>query len=91
MFHAEVKNLVDQVNRLLPAGSGKLYAPDLKFHRAIGDFKGQSWSVNGEELSPEAHAKHLSETLPSKEDEAVLRDIFSSGETWIEPREPKTN
>ena len=91
MFHGEVRNLIDQVNRLVPENSEKLYAPDLKFHRAIGDFKDQPWSVTGEELSPEAHARHLKETLPTAEDEAALRDIFASGETWIEPRETKPN
>jgi benzoyl-CoA 2,3-epoxidase subunit B len=91
MFHAEVKNLIDQVNRFVPAGAEKLYAPDLKFHRAIGDFKGQPWSVTGEELSPEKYASHLAETLPGPQDESALKDIFSSGETWIEPRESKSN
>jgi benzoyl-CoA 2,3-dioxygenase component B len=90
MFHAEVKNLIDQINRLLPEASEKLSAPDMKFHRAIGDFKGSRWSVTGEELSPEDFERHLRETLPRPEDEAVLRDIFASGETWIEPREGKT-
>jgi benzoyl-CoA 2,3-dioxygenase component B len=91
MFHSEVRNLIDQVNRLLPESSEKLYTPDLRFHRSIGDFKGQPWSVTGEELSSEAHARHLAETLPRPEDEIVLKDIFASGEIWIEPRETKTN
>jgi benzoyl-CoA 2,3-dioxygenase component B len=90
-FHQEVINLIDQLNNQLPPGAEKLYAPDLKFHRAIGDFKGEPFSVRGEKLSPEVHAQHLSEVLPTGEDEETLKDIFSSGETWIEPREPKAN
>jgi benzoyl-CoA 2,3-dioxygenase component B len=90
-FHQEVAGLIDQLNRLLPPGSGKLSAPDLKFHRSIGDFKGQFRSVTGEELAPEDSARHLAASLPSAEDEAALKDIFSSGETWIEPRESKAN
>ena len=90
-FHQEVGTLIDQLNRLLPADSPNLSAPDLKFHRSIGDFKGKTYSVTGEELSPEAYEKHLIETLPTANDETVLKDIFSSGETWIDPRESKAN
>ncbi len=90
-FHQEVANLIDQLNRLLPPGSEKLYAPDLKFHRSIGDFKGQPRSVTGEELSPDAYERHLAETLPGAQDDVALKDIFSSGEIWIEPRESKAN
>ena len=32
-------------------------APDLKFHRAIGEFAGQPYSVTGELLSPEGYAE----------------------------------
>jgi len=90
-FHREVEQLIGQLNRHVPEGQPRLAAPDLKFHRAIGDFKGQPWSVAGEELSPEDYARHLAETLPGAEDESMLKDIFSSGETWIEPRDSKTN
>ena len=90
-YFEEVRGLVDQLNRLLPPDREKLYSPDLKFHRAIGDFKDRRYSVTGEELSEAAYAKHLSEMLPTPQDEIDLNEIFKSGETWIEPREPKAN
>jgi benzoyl-CoA 2,3-dioxygenase component B len=85
-FFQEVNQLIGQLNRHVPEGQPKLAAPDLKFHRAIGDFKEGRYSVTGEELSPEAYAAHLAEALPTAADQEVLRDIFASGETWIEPR-----
>jgi benzoyl-CoA 2,3-epoxidase subunit B len=88
-FHQEVATLVDQLNRYVPEGQPKLIAPDLKFHRAIGDFKGETFSVTGEKLSEEEYSRHVREALPTPEDEAVLADIFGSGEVWIEPRETK--
>jgi benzoyl-CoA 2,3-dioxygenase component B len=90
-YFEEVRGLVEQLNRLLPADSEKLYAPDLKFHRSIGDFKEGRYSVTGEEMTPKEHEKHLAITLPTPEDEKVLGEIFKSGETWIEPREAKAN
>jgi len=86
-FHREVESLIEQVNRNLPESSQKLYAPDLKFHRAIGDHKGETWSVTGERLEPEAYEKHLVETLPGSRDLELLDQIFDSGKTWIEPRQ----
>lgn len=90
-FHQEVASLMEQINRHLPLDSTKLVAPDLKFHRAIGDFKQETYSSTGEKLSPEDYARHLDEALPTPEDEAVLQDIFGSGEEWIEPREAKAS
>ncbi|HET7451532.1 MAG TPA: Phenylacetic acid catabolic protein [Thermoanaerobaculia bacterium] len=85
-FYDEVQQLIGQLNRHVPEGQPKLVAPDLKFHRAIGDFKEGRYSIEGRELSPEAYAAHLAEVLPTPADQEALRDIFTSGETWIEPR-----
>ena len=90
-YHQEVLTLMDQINRYVPEGAPRLTAPDLKFRRSIGDFKGEPYSVTGEKLSPEAYARHLKEALPGPEDEAALAGIFRSGEVWIEPRETRTN
>jgi benzoyl-CoA 2,3-dioxygenase component B len=87
----EVRSLIEQINRNLPEGSEKLYAPDLKFHRAIGDEKGEPYSVTGEKLSPEEYEKHLGEVLPTPADRKTLEEIFTSGRVWIEPRETRAN
>jgi benzoyl-CoA 2,3-dioxygenase component B len=87
----EVRSLIEQINRNLPEGSEKLYAPDLKFHRAIGDEKGEPYSVTGEKLSPEEYETHLGEVLPTPADRKTLEEIFTSGRVWIEPRETRAN
>ncbi len=85
-YFQEVNQLIGQLNRLVPEGQPKLTAPDLKFHRGIGDHKGERYSTAGEPLSADAYTKHLTEALPTAADQVVLREIFTSGEAWIEPR-----
>jgi benzoyl-CoA 2,3-dioxygenase component B len=85
-YFQEVNQLIGQLNRHVPEGQPKLTAPDLKFHRSIGDFRESRYSVTGEELSAEDYAAHLAEVLPTAADQEALRGIFTSGETWIEPR-----
>ena len=60
-------------------------APDLKFHRAIGEFAGKTYSVTGELLSPEAYAKHVAEVLPNEQEKAFVRDLMREP-GWIAPR-----
>jgi benzoyl-CoA 2,3-dioxygenase component B len=86
-YHREVAGLVEQLNNQLPPGSGHLVAPDLKFNRSIGDFAGKTYSVTGEELSSAEVEKHRAEALPTAKDQEILRDIFESGQVWIEARE----
>jgi benzoyl-CoA 2,3-epoxidase subunit B len=79
----ESAKLIDQLNQLVPEGQAKLYAPDLKFNRSIGEHIGKTYSVTGELLSPEAYAKHVKETLPTPEDEQVLAEIIK-GKEWVQ-------
>ena len=51
--------LIDQLNQLIPAEQPKLYAPDLKFNRSIGEHVGKTYSVTGECVNPEEYQKHL--------------------------------
>jgi hypothetical protein len=81
-YIAECAKLIDQLNQLVPEGQPKLYAPDLKFNRSIGEHGGDTYSVTGERLSPEAYKQHLSEALPTPEDEAVLNEIIN-GKDWV--------
>lgn len=86
LYQEEVAGLIDQLNKMIPEGQPKLYTPDLRFNRAIGDFAGQPYSVTGELLTPEAYRKHCEEFLPGPKDEAALADLVSNA-VWIEPRE----
>jgi benzoyl-CoA 2,3-dioxygenase component B len=85
LYYEEVGGLVDALNRLIPDGQPRLYRPDLRFHRAIGKHVGESWSVFGDRLSDEDHARHLAEVLPSTEDVAQLTALTRSGD-WIASR-----
>jgi benzoyl-CoA 2,3-dioxygenase component B len=79
----ESAKLIDQLNQLVPEGQAKLYAPDLKFNRSIGEHVGKTYSVNGELLSGEDYAKHVREVLPTPEDEQVLAEIIK-GREWVQ-------
>jgi benzoyl-CoA 2,3-dioxygenase component B len=79
----ECAKLIDQLNQLVPEGQPKLYAPDLKFNRSIGEHVGKTYSVTGEPLSPEAYAKHIKEVLPTPEDEQVLAEIIKAKD-WVQ-------
>ena len=60
----------------------------MKFHRSIGEFAGETYSVTGEKLSPEAYAKHAAEVLPNEEEKTFIRNLMQEPD-WIAPREPR--
>ena len=78
----ESAKLIDQLNQLVPADQPKLYAPDLKFNRSIGEYVGKTYSVSGELLSSDAYAKHVAEVLPTEADEKTLAEIIN-GKEWV--------
>src|SRR3972149_786359 len=75
-YFNECQRLVDELNKLIPKDQPKLGIPDLKFRRAIGDYAGKPYSVEGKLLAEEEHAKYLAEVLPGPEDERILGEIF---------------
>jgi benzoyl-CoA 2,3-dioxygenase component B len=81
-YLVECGKLIDQLNQLIPQDQAKLYAPDLKFNRSIGEYVGQPYSVTGELLPADAYKKHVAETLPTPEDEALLSDIIKQKD-WV--------
>ena len=81
-YMTESDKLIDQLNQLIPADQPKLYAPDLKFNRSIGEYVGKTYSVTGESLTPEEYQKHLSDALPTPEDEHILAEIIE-GKDWV--------
>jgi benzoyl-CoA 2,3-dioxygenase component B len=82
LYHDEVKNLVLRFNRLIEKDEAPFTVPDVKFHRAIGEYSGKPYSVTGELLSPEAYEKHLYDVLPNDDDQTLLKDIFKTND-WI--------
>jgi benzoyl-CoA 2,3-dioxygenase component B len=82
LYIAECGKLIDQLNALIPASQPKLYAPDLKFNRSIGEHIGKNYSVTGELLPADAYQKHVADVLPTAEDEKMLSEIFK-GKDWV--------
>ncbi len=82
LYHKEVTSLVELLNKDIGAGKDKLYAPDLKFRRGIGEHKGKPFSVTGELLDQEAYTRHLEEVLPTQKDREKLRLIVKEPD-WI--------
>ena len=83
-YYEECKKIVEQVNAILP-GDEKLYVPDIRFNRKIGEFAGKRYSVDGRVLDADQYEQHLKETLPTDEDEAALAEIFKHNE-WVAPK-----
>lgn len=81
LYHVEVADIVNRLNSFIP-GEQKLYMPDEKFHRAIGRYANQPWSVKGEKLTEEQGQQHLKENLPSEADYKLLAGIFKDP-NWI--------
>lgn len=84
LYHVEVADIVNRLNSFIP-GEQKLSMPHEKYHRAIGRYANQPFSVTGQELTPEQYQQHLKETLPTDADYALLQGIFKDPE-WIADR-----
>jgi benzoyl-CoA 2,3-dioxygenase component B len=89
MYRQEAEKLLQSISRLQPPGEAPLVAPDMKFHRAIGEFAGGTWSVTGEKLTPEEYAKHAAEVLPNADEKKFVVDLMREP-GWIAPREEVT-
>jgi len=76
LYQEEVKTLIEQLNRFVPEGQPKLYAPAIGFNRSIGGYKGERFSVEGEKLDEAAYEAHKAAVLPTAVDEAALAEIF---------------
>ena len=50
LYHNEVSALIERLNSALHAGEPKLYAPNIKFNRAIGRYAGQKFHAQTGEL-----------------------------------------
>ncbi len=86
MYKQEVDKLIDQINKQLPADSPKIVAPDMKYHRSIGEFAGKTYSAAGELLTSAEYQKHLTETLPTPQEQKFIAALMHEP-GWIAPRE----
>ncbi len=81
-YMKEVTGLIAALNKLVPEGQPKLELPDVKFHRSIGEYGGNAYSIHGEPLSPDDYARHLEQVLPNASDKALINEIFKQPD-WI--------
>ncbi len=82
-FYDEIKRTVDQVNSVNPAE--KLYVPDMRFNRKIGDHTDEHWSVDGRRLTDDEWAAYTPSVLPMPDDETRLAELFKDP-NWIAPK-----
>lgn len=85
LYYNEVADVVSRLNSFIKEGQPKLTMPDIKFHRGIGRYANQPYSVTGELLSEEAYKQHLTQVLPTAQDYATLAGIFKDP-SWIEDK-----
>lgn len=85
LYHAEVGELCERLNKLVPTGQPQLRVPSEKFNRKIGDWEKQSFTIEGKPVATADYENYLAENLPGKEDEALLKEVFAEGD-WIAPK-----
>jgi benzoyl-CoA 2,3-dioxygenase component B len=90
LYQQECEHLVQQLNKLVPDGEPKLFVPNLKFNRRIGNYANQPYSVTGERLSPEDYEKHRAQVLPGEADLVLLKQIFEEG-GWMAEKQATTH
>jgi benzoyl-CoA 2,3-dioxygenase component B len=81
LYRQEIVREVDILNKGIE-GPVKLFVPDPRFHRAIGDHVGAEVTPTGEAWKGQgSYAAYLETVLPTKEDDEVLAECFKS--EWI--------
>jgi hypothetical protein len=82
LYYREVQDLVEFLDKESAEEKPRLYVPDIKFRRGIGEHKDKRFSVKGEPLDEKAYLDHLQQVLPTDEDRAELRKITKEPD-WI--------
>jgi len=76
------------LNGFRKAGEPELYAPDIRFNRAIGQFAGQKFHAkNGAVTADKEYDEHFSEVMPTAEDKKLLLEIIANEKNWIAEKE----
>jgi benzoyl-CoA 2,3-dioxygenase component B len=71
--------------------SERLYLPDPRFHRHVGEFAGHTFDIHGNLISKEEFEQHKDEWLPTMEDREYVRSlmhpVYEPGKiaNWIAP------
>ena len=87
LYHDEVAGLIARFNNALPEDEPRLYAPDIKFNRAIGRWAAQKFHPQtGEALEEKDYARQIGDWLPNAEDKKLLLEIIANERQWIVPR-----
>jgi benzoyl-CoA 2,3-dioxygenase component B len=87
LYRNEVAGLIERFNKCLKAGSAPLYAPDIKFNRAIGKYAGQKFHAKtGEPLGDREYEHHKWEVTPNEDDKKTLLEIINNDPNWIVPK-----
>ena len=86
-YYKEVSAIVDSLNRNIKPDQPKLKMPDIKFHRSIGMYAGQPYSVTGELLAKEAYEKHLKEVMPTEEDVQFVINLEKEKGWIVDPQQ----
>lgn len=82
LYKEDVDKHIDALNALLPQGGPKLFAPDLRFNRTIGDYDGKHYTVKGEPVEAALYEDYLASVTPTDKDRAILADIFKRPD-WV--------
>ena len=88
-YHKEVQAIIDSLNRNVKPEQPKLFIPDEKFNRSIGDFAGKTYTVAGETIEPEKYEAYLKEVFPSPEDEQFIIGLEKEKGWIINPEQPQ--
>ena len=76
------------MNGFRKSGEPEVYAPDIRFNRAIGQFAGQKFHAkSGAPLSEKEYEEHFSEAMPAADDRKLLLEIIANEKDWIAEKE----
>ncbi len=89
LFRAECQRLLDRINLSVAEDQPRLFLPDLKFNRQIGDYARQPYDMEGNVLPAEQFGAYLEANLPGPADKARLNELFKNP-NWLSARELKT-
>lgn len=84
LYAAEVHGILEELNRHRAKGQVPLFAPDVRFHRRVGDHVDACVTAHGQNLPADDMEAYLAEALPSADDEEHLAWAF--GQDWISTR-----
>jgi benzoyl-CoA 2,3-dioxygenase component B len=85
LYRQEIVREVEIINKSVGDGQAKLFVPDVRFHRAIGEHEGAEVTPDGQPWKGKgSYEAYLATVLPTPEDDAVLAECFKA--EWIAAR-----